>query len=704
MSKLLSPISWFTGSLRALNFWQYATLTAIVVASAVTTFAVYYNTISAEQVDLAEDEQLIPVRIGDLINQVSTNGSLAFPERETLAFSSTGEVAGLLTAEGQPVSRGDVLARLDDSTMVRLGEAVVQAEAALYDAEVALSDVREELAREDLDLRVAEAAAEEQVADAEYRLQQARDALADAQAPYSNDALQAQYEAVADAELAWHEAEDVLADLDTENSEALVEALRNLAGAELALAAAREALADYEPDLAFQIPEAAQTQTNSSIAVMKAEAALERYQNVNQDWLGSRLRELEEAEDNIAETQQELDRFRQYDERHPGSFGHLMSQWEYFLSEYEGQRERLMELLADYHKLQADLVVAEDELRQAEVRLGELGEGPDVLQLRDLEAAVQLAESESEQGRTAVAELQPGVDPLLAQLRQRQVEAAKAGWEQSLADLEEMLAGGDPLEVELRRKQVELAETTLEQARYELLLVSRTDREQELALRESEIVLAQQDVVDARRLLDEAVIRSPLDGVVGVVHVEAGDRVKAEGAIVEVIDTGIVEIDGVVDEIDVLSISPGTPAEVIFDALRDEVFNGTVTEVASAGANQQGVVTYAITTRVDLPEGVQLREGLTAVANMVLNQERGVLLVPQQALYGTFELPTVRVMTELGIEERPVRLGSSDDFWVAVDDGLQEGDTIVMEGAEVSTTGSGFRQLRTISGGSRRRP
>jgi RND family efflux transporter MFP subunit len=441
--------------------------------------------------------------------------------------------------------------------------------------------------------------------------------------------------------------------------------------------------------------------------MMKAEAALERYENVNRDWLGSRLRELEEAEENIAETRQGLERFRQYDERHPGGFGHLMSQWEYFLSEYEENRDRLMELLADYHKLQAGLAVAEDELRQAQVRLGELEQGPDVLQLRDLEAAVRLAESELEQAKSTVAELQQGVDPLLAHLRHRQVGAAKAGWEQSLADLEEMLAGGDPLEVELRRKQVELAETTLEQARYELSLPGlsnrRTDREQELALREAEIVLARQDVMDARRLLDEAVIRSPLDGVAGVVHIEAGDRVKAEDAIVEVIDTGIVEIDGVVDEIDVLSISPGTPAEVIFDALRDEVFTGTVTQVASAGANQQGVVTYAITTRVDLPEGVQLREGLTAVANMVLNQERGVLLVPQQALYGTFEQSTVRVLTELGIEERPVRLGSSDDFWVAVNDGLEEGETIVMEGAEVSTTGSGFRQLRTISGGGRRR-
>ncbi len=696
MRQMLRPIGWFTGALRSMNFWQYVTLTAIVVAAAGGTFFVYYNTISAEQVDLAEEEQLIPVRIGDLINRVSTNGSLAFPERDTLTFTSAGEVAELLVVEGQPVSRGDVLARLDDSTVVRLGEAVVQAEASLRDAEEARG-------REEVDYSLAAATAEEQVADAGFKLQQAQEALDDSLAPYSNDALQAQYEAVADAELAWREAGDVLAALPTEQSQALIEALRSLTTAELALASDREELADYEPDLAFQIPLASQTQTEATAAVIKAQDDLERYEEVSHDWLRLRIQELEDTEEDIAGTQRELGQFRNYEERHPGGFGHLIHQWEYFLEIYEENRDRLMELLVEYHQLEDNLEVAQEELRQANVSLGELEEGPDTLQLRDLEASVKLAESELEQAKATVTELQEGVDPLLVELRRRQVEAAKAGWEQSIADLEEMLAGGDPLEVELRRKQVELAGTTLEHARHELSLVSQRDLRHTLALREAEVVLARQDLIDARRLLDEAVIRSPIDGVADVVSVEVGDEVNANEAIIEVIDTGIVEIDGVVDEIDVLSISVGTPAEVVFDALTDEVFTGMVTGVASAGANQQGVVTYAITTRIDLPEGIELREGLTAVANMVLNQENGVLLVPQQALHGTFEQPTVRVMTELGIEERPVRLGSSDDFWVAVQDGLKEGEIIVMEGAEVSTTGSGFRQLRTISGGSRRR-
>ena len=96
-----------------------------------------------------------------------------------------------------------------------------------------------------------------------------------------------------------------------------------------------------------------------------------------------------------------------------------------------------------------------------------------------------------------------------------------------------------------------------------------------------------------------------------------------------------------------------------------------------------------------------LREGLTAVAKIILSEEKDVLMVPQQSLYGSFDRPTVRVMTDSGVEERPVDLGNGDDFWVAVRQGLKEGEQVVMESSEVSTTGSGFRQLRGITGGGR---
>ena len=60
-------------------------------------------------------------------------------------------------------------------------------------------------------------------------------------------------------------------------------------------------------------------------------------------------------------------------------------------------------------------------------------------------------------------------------------------------------------------------------------------------------------------------------------------------------------------------------------------------------------------------------------------------------------------MTNSGIQERPVVLGQSDDFWTAVREGLMEGEQVVMEAAQVSSGPfAAFRQLRGGGGGGNR--
>lgn len=169
----------------------------------------------------------------------------------------------------------------------------------------------------------------------------------------------------------------------------------------------------------------------------------------------------------------------------------------------------------------------------------------------------------------------------------------------------------------------------------------------------------------------------------------------ANAVIVEVVDPSVVELDGIVDEIDILLVSLGIPANVSMDALPGQVLNGIVSEIAAAAQNQQGVVTYPIRILLDVPPGLELRESLSATANIILREEFDVLLVPQQALYGSFEQPVVRVMTTNGIQDRAVSLGNSDDFWTVIREGLFEGEQVVVEAAQARTDQFGtFRQFR----------
>ena len=71
------------------------------------------------------------------------------------------------------------------------------------------------------------------------------------------------------------------------------------------------------------------------------------------------------------------------------------------------------------------------------------------------------------------------------------------------------------------------------------------------------------------------------------------------------------------------------------------------------------------------------------MASVVLQMDAGVLLVPLDSVFGSFEEPEVRVIKDDGsIEDRAVVLGNSDDFWVAVTSGLEEGERVIMEAEE----------------------
>ena len=264
----------------------------------------------------------------------------------------------------------------------------------------------------------------------------------------------------------------------------------------------------------------------------------------------------------------------------------------------------------------------------------------------------------------------------------------------------ELLEAPDSLTISLKEAQIVLAKASLADSEEALAEVRLGPDSYEISLLEARVRSATLAVEDAGILLAGAVMRSPFDGFVSQALVERGDDVNPDTQIVEIVDPAVVEVDGIVDEIDVLSIRLGTPVKVTVDAVPGETIEGTVTQISPGARNQQGVVTYPITIQVDVRPGLDLREGLSAVASIVLREERDVLLVPQQALYGTFDEPVVKVLNSTGaLEDRSVALGASDDFWVSVKEGLKEGDQVAMEGSEVGTSQFSFRQFRRVTGG-----
>ena len=276
-----------------------------------------------------------------------------------------------------------------------------------------------------------------------------------------------------------------------------------------------------------------------------------------------------------------------------------------------------------------------------------------------------------------------------------------AASEDRLANLLEV---ADPIDIEVAERQLVVAEVTLV-SEQQTLVDLNADAD------DVNIDLLSADIADASASLDSSIedllgttLLAPFDGFVSAVNVAPGDifRANTNQFAIEIIDPSEAEVDGIVDEIDVLFVSVGASATVTMDALPGVPLTGSVSSIDSVPSSQQGVVSYPIRIRIDLPADLQLRPGLSATANIVIREDPGVLLIPTQALRGSFNAPFVLVSTEAGLQERSVQLGNSDDFWVAVTGGLSEGEQVVMEAIQAATSDNPFdvfRQAGSFGGG-----
>ena len=392
--------------------------------------------------------------------------------------------------------------------------------------------------------------------------------------------------------------------------------------------------------------------------------------------------------------------------------------------------------LAEFERAKHDLVVATEELEVANDAFGEASLGLFNLLAGGSEVDVALAESRVEKAEAAVSDAVESLnevkssdadaikvaehellvaeeelndktaalddlrepDPEEIAVLEQEIEVARSDLQtktDSLNDLTER----DELEIELAEQEVEVAKAEVQVAQDDLEDLNNPD-EATVALRRAEVASAQEVLEAAQNSVDEGRIVAPFDGVISTVSATEGDHITAGAEAVGLADSSVVEVSGTVDEVDVLFLQVGDEAIISLEALGDEQLVGRISDIAAFGESNQGVVTYPVTIQTDQPAGTQLPEGLSAVAEIVIREQTDKLLVPIQALFGSVNQPILLISNPDGtIEPREVTLGISDDFWTVIEEGISEGETILMTvvGADTSQF-SGFRAISSSVG------
>ena len=182
----------------------------------------------------------------------------------------------------------------------------------------------------------------------------------------------------------------------------------------------------------------------------------------------------------------------------------------------------------------------------------------------------------------------------------------------------------------------------------------------------------------AQAALDLAHLTAPFAGTITGISIKPGDRVSPGSVSFQVDDLSRLLVDVRVSEVDINRIKLDQEASVSFDAILSKVYQGIVTEVDRVGTSTQGVVDFIVTIQLsDADENV--KPGMTAAVNIIVNQLNDVLLVPNRAVRVKDGERVVYILQDNQPTAVVIRLGASSDTMSEVlDSDLQIGDQIIL--------------------------
>ncbi len=322
-----------------------------------------------------------------------------------------------------------------------------------------------------------------------------------------------------------------------------------------------------------------------------------------------------------------------------------------------------------------------------------------------------------------------------------QLEAAEMAEAQARKNLDNYL--------EEAAEDLALKELSLELAQYRL-------EDAEIAVEDAEKDLedAKADLDEASK---SPVITAPFSGIITMVNVEGGDEILRGTVAIQIADPEKFEADIFVSEMDILQVKLEGEAWVQVDAMSGLTLPAKVTHISPTAAIQSGVVNYNVKVELEsleaavrerqeamwgvvtepasgelpdrlkqaieagqitqeqaeemmkqrqagqqqpqgqkpamMSEDFQLREGLTAIVNIIVNERNDVLLVPNAAITSQGGQSYVQVSATSGeTEQRAIQTGITDWQFTEVTGGLSEGEQIVVPQGTAATPTTPQRQ------------
>ena len=209
-------------------------------------------------------------------------------------------------------------------------------------------------------------------------------------------------------------------------------------------------------------------------------------------------------------------------------------------------------------------------------------------------------------------------------------------------------------------------------------------------LAEATLKSAESQLEIARRAVDDAVVRSPIDGIISKRFVQPGEKAAPDMPLFAVVNLQQLILEAAVPASEIPKVVPGQQVGFAVEGFGKRAFTGRVARInPAAESGSRAILVYIA---VDNTDGA-LRSGMFAKGSITLEKAAPQPLVPTAALRQQNGAPTVLRIDGRTVVVQPVTLGlrNDDEGLVQVVSGLAAGSRVIVVRLENVKNGSQVR-------------
>lgn len=243
------------------------------------------------------------------------------------------------------------------------------------------------------------------------------------------------------------------------------------------------------------------------------------------------------------------------------------------------------------------------------------------------------------------------------------------------------LINGEQYETDLRRKERLYKAELVSADEYEQTLLTAKQGREEIQAARDNLQIVREGITESSASFSSTLIRSTIDGLILDVPIKVGNSVIMSNTfndgttIATVADMSDLIFRGNVDETEVGRLYEGIPVSVTVGALQDLTLEAVLEYISPKSTENNGANQFEIKAAVSVPEGVTIRSGYSANAEMQLDHAEGVIAIPESAVEFAGDSTFIYIL-ESGeakrqrFSRRQVTTGISDGLRIEIREGL----------------------------------